>query len=102
MPRRHIRRNKQQPEPVQGNGRTVMLTTAPAVIEKLGGLAPLAKLTSKAAKRTVKTQNVWNWRDKGRFPPAYFLIHRRELRRLGFDAPSLLWRVLPLPAGVSE
>jgi hypothetical protein len=98
MARRHIRRNNQQPEPAKANGRTKTLTTSGAVIEALGGLAPMAKLTSKAAKRDVKTQHVWNWKAKGKLPPAYYLIHLRALHGKRCDAPAELWRIISLPA----
>lgn len=75
------------------------MTTSGAVIEALGGLAPMAKLTSKAAKREVKTQHVWNWKDKGKLPPAYYRIHMRALRKNNYDAPSELWRIISVPAG---
>ena len=84
---RQIARRKNRQPAKSGNGNLRLLTTLPAVIKELDGLSGVAQLTGK------KAQHVWNWKDKGKFPPSTFLIMRDELNRKGFDAPPELWRI---------
>lgn len=64
-----------------------ILTTASEVIDRLGGTAATARLTSR------RDQHVTNWRRSGRLPPDTFLIMQSELRRLGAEAPPSLWGI---------
>lgn len=61
------------------------LTTAAAVIDALGGLKAVAKLTN----RTV--QNVWNWKQADKFPARHFLTMQAALHMRGHTASALLW-----------
>lgn len=65
------------------------LKTAEDVIDALGGLPALAKLTGR------KDSGVpWNWKAAGRFPPNTFLLMQGALRARGYRAPAELWGML--------
>ena len=74
-----------------GKRSPTVLYTLPAVINALDGLSSVAELTGK------KAQHVWNWKHKGKFPPATFLVITQELHKRGFDAPPELWRITTAP-----
>ena len=94
QPKRHRRREEAEPEP-NGHADLVWLDTTTKVIKALDGLGPMAELTGKAVGKKLISQHVWNWKNTGNFPPAYFLIHQHELHKRGFDAPPELWRIIP-------
>jgi hypothetical protein len=64
------------------------LTTAKAVIEKLGGEEALQKLTSR------KYNAIFNWRVINKFPANTFTLFQDELRKLGCTAPASLWGMM--------
>lgn len=72
--------------------RLEQLHTVDQVIEKLGGTAEAGRLLG------ISMQQVSSWRDRGRIAFRYYLVMTDELARLGYAAPSRLWRIDPLPA----
>jgi hypothetical protein len=62
------------------------LTTARQVVDVLGGLAAVCKLTGAAPKSTYH----WTGRN-GMFPARTHWIMQRELKRRGCSAPPHLW-----------
>ena len=67
------------------------IETTTEIIDKLGGNAAVARLTSTTAKA------VSNWRGFNRFPSNTFLIIKSELMRLGAVAPDHLWSMREPP-----
>ena len=65
--------------------KTQTLNTHTKVIRKLGGPAALAELTGR------KTQAIWNWRKRKRFPPTLYLLMQTELKRRGATAEPKLF-----------
>lgn len=61
------------------------LNSTHSVIEKLGGISDVAKLTSR------KYDAVWVWRKTNRFPSNTFLIIKSALADQGYSAPAELW-----------
>jgi hypothetical protein len=66
------------------------LDTAAEVVEKITR-DRLYKITGK------RSQNVTNWLTAKTFPPDTFEVMQLELRRIGFRAPSKLWRQIQPP-----
>ena len=66
-----------------------MLETAAAVIESLGGLSHVGKLTGS------RYTAVANWKAAGAFPPRTYLLLTCALRDRGFEAPASLWNMQP-------
>lgn len=64
------------------------LTTTAAVIDELGGIAEVAKLTGR------KYNAVSNWRVLGSFPSNTYLILNGELCERGHSAPLHLFRMV--------
>ena len=88
MAKRHQKRNGDPP--TEGE-RQKHLRTASEIVVAIGGNSVLAKLTGR------KTQHITNWKAQGTLPPATYLVVTDELRRLGYDAPPELWRIISLP-----
>jgi hypothetical protein len=65
-----------------------LLDTAGKVIDQLGGTAEVSRLTRRSM------QNVSNWRLANKIPAKWFLVMRKELRRLGYVAPPELWGIV--------
>lgn len=63
------------------------LRTTEAVIEALGGLGSVRKLTE-----ATSAQQVNNWLGR-RFPARLYLVMQTELTAKGFTAPASLWGV---------
>lgn len=66
-----------------------MLQTTAEVIDTLGGIAEVAKLTARNYDAVEKWRNA---RDV--FPPSTFLIMTKALARHGATAPMSLWRMM--------
>jgi hypothetical protein len=64
------------------------LSTSADVIEKLGGIAEVAKLTGR------KYNAVFNWRVLGSFPASTFLLLNAALADRGLTASPTLWRMV--------
>lgn len=62
------------------------LKTSSDVIDALGGLTAVARLTG------ASSGAVWNWRQRG-FPSQTFLILTAALTARGLKAPASLWRM---------
>jgi len=66
------------------------LTSAHAIIEKIGGKdgnGPIAALTGR------KTQHVTNWKTEGRLPADTFLVVSAKLAELNCYASPKLWGI---------
>ena len=61
------------------------LTSLTEVIDTLGGVAPVAKLTKSSAPA------VCNWVQFGRFPAKTYVVMTTALRRKRRSAPASLW-----------
>lgn len=61
------------------------LKTTLAVIETLGGMPEVGRLTGYPPKQ------VWNWKASGQFPAKTYLILTDALRSIGKTAPASLW-----------
>lgn len=61
------------------------LTNTSDVIDALGGLHPVAKLTGR------KYNAAANWRGSTKFPSNTYLIMTAALRVEGYTAPASLW-----------
>ena len=66
-----------------------LLTTA-EVMEALGGIGFVAKLTG----RTYGA--AFNWKGFAKFPSDTFLVMQGALRAAGFVAPASLWGMVPV------
>lgn len=64
------------------------LTTARAVIDRLGGEEALQKLTSR------KYNAIFNWRVINKFPANTFTLFQDELHKRGCTAPRSLWGMM--------
>lgn len=65
------------------------LETTKQVIDALGGNAAVRELTGL---RTA--QAVWEYVNRGNFPPKTFVVMQEALRDRGFSAPASLWQML--------
>jgi hypothetical protein len=65
----------------------IKLNSVCAVIETLGGISTVSKLTGS------KYTAVQNWKTAG-FPAKTYLKIRRALERTGHHAPDTLWNML--------
>jgi hypothetical protein len=63
----------------------MVLETADAVIDALGGNAGLGELTG------ARTSRISNWRSFGRFPSDMFVVMTEALAAKGHTAPATLW-----------
>lgn len=63
------------------------LTTAVAVVEKLGGIKAVAALTGR------EYNAAQNWKSFGHFPRDTFLVLRKALEDAGYTAPAKLWKM---------
>jgi len=63
----------------------MILRTTSDVIDALGGVAALARMTG------VSNPGVYNWRAGRQFPADTYLLIKAELKALGHDAPDHLW-----------
>lgn len=70
----------------------VKLSTAAEVIDNLGGIAEVARLT----RRTYNA--VSNWRVLGSFPANTFLVLNAALKERGYTASPSLWRMVCEPS----
>jgi hypothetical protein len=70
--------------------RMVILESVREVIDALGGLAAVAKLTGV----DPGTASAWQTR-LGYFPPKTFLVVRKALAKRGLSAPASLWKMVP-------
>ncbi len=61
------------------------LSTAPEIIEVLGGITAVANLTGRQYKAAQ------NWKSFGRFPSNTYLTLHSALRERGCNAPPELW-----------
>lgn len=68
----------------------VILESVREVIEALGGLAAVAKLTGV----DPGTASAWQTR-LGYFPPKTFLVMTRALAERDLSAPASLWKMVP-------
>lgn len=59
-----------------------------AVIEALGGLPEVQRLTEARSQQAVS-----NWKSRGRFSASTFLVMTQALRERGFTAPARLWGI---------
>jgi hypothetical protein len=64
------------------------LRTAEAVIEELGGIKKVAKLTRK------KYVTAHHWHQSGEFPARTYVLLTSLLRERDCDAPDHLWNML--------
>jgi hypothetical protein len=64
----------------------VNLSTIDKVIDALGGVDAVARLTKRGSTA------VHNWRAEGQFPPSLYLKMNAALKRRGFTAASTLFR----------
>jgi hypothetical protein len=64
----------------------VNLTTIDKVIDTLGGVDAVARLTRRGSTA------VHNWRAEGQFPASLYLKMVKRLHRRGFTAPHTLFR----------
>ena len=64
------------------------LTSAPLVMEKLGGIAGVAELTGN------KYSTASNWKYLGSFPAETFVVMTEALKAKGHTAPASLWRMV--------
>jgi hypothetical protein len=71
-----------------GDGMEPMLTTASAVIDRLGGNQKVAALTRRNAAA------VSNWRRFNAFPADTYLVLSRSLKDIGESAPPSLWKMV--------
>lgn len=62
------------------------ITTTPDAIAALGGTEAVRELTGRQPKA------ISNWRARGFFPSATYVVLSRALRDLGYEAPPELWR----------
>lgn len=62
------------------------LTSAPEIIDELGGPTAVAKLTNRKAPQVVS-----NWRAANSFPSNTFLAITMALRERNVSAPPTLW-----------
>ncbi len=67
----------------------VELTTAPEIMDVLGGNQGVASLTGSAPSA------VSNWRAFNRFPSRVYIVMTKALADLGYIAPPALWRMTP-------
>ncbi len=65
-----------------------MLDTTAQVIDALGGIAEVAKLTGRNYDAVEKWRNA-----RGVFPPSTFLVMTKALQQRGASAPLSLWRM---------
>lgn len=65
------------------------LSTTAEVIDKLGGVGPVADLTGR------KYNAAWNWTTFEHFPPDTYVVMKDALAERGFSAPPSLWRMVP-------
>lgn len=65
------------------------LSTPAEIIEKLGGLESVRKLTNR---KTV--QVVWNWKDRGSLPPDTYFIILPALKKKGCTADRSMFGLL--------
>ncbi len=76
------------------------LTTTNAVMEALGGIAEVARLTSRTYNAAA------NWISFETFPPDTFVVMTDALRAKGKTAPASLWRMVasaePEPARAAQ
>jgi hypothetical protein len=62
------------------------LRTVDQVVEVLGGLGGLCRLTG------ANFKQAWHWTGRaGQFPAQYYVVMTRALRRRGYEAPARLW-----------
>lgn len=65
------------------------LTTTKQIIEALGGIDDVARLTGR------NSDAVWNWdRRSETFPANTFVAMQRALKERGHTAPVSLWRMV--------
>lgn len=69
----------------------VELKTAREVIDKLGGIAAVARLTGR------KYNAAWNWTSFESFPSETYVVMTDALRAAGYTAPHSLWRMVASP-----
>lgn len=67
----------------------VELSTTSEVIEKLGGVAEVSRLTGR------KYNAAWNWTTFETFPSDTYVVMTEALKELGFEAPAAMWRMVP-------
>lgn len=73
------------------------LTSTAEIIDVLGGVAAVAKLTD----TTYKAAH--NWKSFDRFPPRTYVAITDALRERGLSAPASLWGMVPNAAeGITE
>lgn len=65
------------------------LETTKQVIDALGGNAAVRELTGLRS-----PQAVWEYVNRGSFPPKTFVVMQKALTDRGFSAPSSLWQML--------
>lgn len=65
------------------------LTTTKAVIDELGGVSAVAKLTDR------QYNAAWNWTSFEHFPPDTYVVMTEALAAKGHTAPPSLWRMVP-------
>ena len=68
------------------------LASAADVIEALGGISAVAKLTKSGYRAAA------NWKSFNAFPPRTYVAMKIALTRLGHSAPPELWRMVPSEA----
>jgi hypothetical protein len=61
------------------------LRTAQQVIDRLGGLNEIARMTA------TDLKSAYNWPRFGQFPSSTYVVMIRALHRRGFTAPAPLW-----------
>lgn len=65
------------------------LTTTAEVIDALGGVSEVAKLTGRSYGAA------FNWRGFVRFPADTFVVMQAALKAIGCSAPISLWGMVP-------
>jgi hypothetical protein len=64
------------------------LRTAEAVVEALGGLEEVCRITG------ANLKQAWHWHGRaGMFPANTYVVMQRALRARGFEAPARLWNM---------
>lgn len=66
----------------------VTLTSAPEIIETLGGIRAVSQLTG------CTTGAIWNWKDRNVLPSKTYAVMKAALKDKGADAPASLWNMV--------
>lgn len=64
------------------------LRTVDQVVDALGGLSEVCKITD------ANLKQAWHWHGRaGQFPANTYVALQRALRRRGYEAPARLWNM---------